>query len=371
MIQHRSLFFHGLGLTFRRFPALLWAFAFNFIYAALNSAHFAANVGRVTDTSLAAQSLHHGFDLGTIAFLNTRLVETGGVRSSFGAPVLLYLTTYFLLVPGTLLCYQTGAPARLSTLLHAGLLHFWRFVRITILTLLVSAIILGPLAILQSRWADHVDEHAVGRPAFFATAAGILVIALIAAVLRLYFDLVEVYTVQLGLQIRPNGKPDRRVRKALVPAFRALRQSFGPAYITFLFLSFLGFASALLAARIAMHSLAKPHVWLIFLLSQIGLFLMLLTRFWQRGAETTLSLNYPIFEAPVSRTTFVPREPPPPSRITLAPIEPITPVEHHVPAPPTDPIPSPEPSTPSLAEPDPGIYHHEVEPHEPPKPDEA
>jgi hypothetical protein len=58
---------------------------------------------------------------------------------------------------------------------------------------------------------------------------------------------------------------------------------------------------------------------------------MLLTRFWQRGAETSLALQNPI---------------------------PPTPEPHAVPPTP-EPISNPEPAPPSLDEPDPGVFHHE------------
>jgi hypothetical protein len=338
-MQQRSLLLHGLGLTLRRFPALLWAFAFNLFFAALTTARIASAIGRVTDTSLASRPLAHGFDLGTfVSLLGIKLAEGPGLNPSIGTSVILYLATYFLLVPGTLLCYQTGAPAKLSTLLHTGITHFWRFVRIALLSGLVFGIVLGPLAALQSKWADHVDDHTVGLHAFVAQMTGVVLIALVAAVLRLYFDLVEVYTVQLGCSLGPSGKPDRRVRKTLLPALRALRANFRRAYLSFLFLTVLGIAAVALAALTTMHSLAQSHIWPMFFHVQLGLFLMLLTRFWQRGAETTLALDNPINPKPTVRTTFVPREPSPPV---------------------SDPIPNPEPATPSLPSPDPGIFPHE------------
>jgi len=360
MSQNRSLLFHGLGLTLRRFPALLWAFVFNLVYAAFATSRIAMDIGHVTDTSLAAAPLSHGFDLSTLAGLLGKLSVGPGLSPSVAPSLPLYLATYFLLVPGTLLCYQTGASARLSTLLQAGLLHFWRFVRITLLAVIVSGLVLGPLVALQMRWADHVDAHVVGLSAFLHDLAGILVIALVAAVLRLYFDLVEVYTVQLGLQTRPNGKPDRRVRKTLLPALRALRKNFWRAYITFVSLAVLGLAAIFFTARVAMHSLGQPRVWPMFLLAQMGLFLMLATRFWQRGAETTLSLDFPIVEAeaPYSGPSFVTRSP------LMVPPEPDA-ILHHARV--TDPIPAPEPASPSLAEPDPGVYHPEVPPQTPPE----
>ena len=223
-----------------------------------------------------------------------------------------------------------------------------------ILTVLVMTLVLGPLIALYSKLASSIDEHIVGRPGFLYEVAAMIVIALVAVVLRLYFDLVEVYTVQLGLQLLPNGRPDRRVRKTLMPAFRTLRRNFGPAYLSFILLAALGWLAIILTARTALHSLAQPRVWPMFLLAQTGLFLMLLTRFWQRGFETTLSLNEPMYEAPVVRTTFAPREP---SRASFVTSDQTTPqstsVLGHIPVP----VPDPEPVTPSLLNPDPGIYH--------------
>jgi hypothetical protein len=307
--DQRSLLGHGLRLTLRHLPALLWAFAFNFFYAAIHTLRIANSIGSVTNTSLAAQPLHNGFDLGTLGFLFIKLSQGPGLNPAFGIPILLYVITYFLLVPGTLLCYQTGAPARLSTLLQAGLLHFWRFVRILILSLIVIGLILGPLGILYSKYSDYIDERVVGRNGFLLDLAGIFILALVAAFLRLYFDLVEVYTVQLGLQVRPNGQPDRRIRKTLLPALRALRSNFGRAYFTFILLAALGIVAITLTTGSAVRSLAQPHAWSIFLFTQTGLFLMLLIRFWQRGAETTLSLTHPIFEEPDVDEEPEPRRP--------------------------------------------------------------
>ena len=107
MTPNRSLLLPGLALVFRRFPALLWASVFGLIYAALNTTYFAAAVGNVTDTSLAAAPLHRGFDLSAMASLAFKLSEGPGLRPTFSTTVLLYVATYFLLVPVTLLCYQT------------------------------------------------------------------------------------------------------------------------------------------------------------------------------------------------------------------------------------------------------------------------
>jgi hypothetical protein len=40
--------------------------------------------------------------------------------------------------------------------------------------------------------------------------------------------------------------------------------------------------------------LAQPRVWPAFLLIQLGVFVSILTRYWQRGAETILVADYPM-----------------------------------------------------------------------------
>jgi hypothetical protein len=366
MSERRNIFLHGLWLTLRRFPAVLWAYVFNLGLALLFSVRLHSQLSSMMDHSLAAQRLISGFDLGPIAESFGRLQQSPGGNAAgnyFSIP--LYLLIYFLLVPGTLFCYQTKSPARLSTLLHQGLLHFWRFVRITLLTIIVSALILGPLFFLQEKWADHVDDHAVGRHAFFATLVGYVIIFLVASVLRLYFDLVEVYTVQLGLHLRRNGKPDRRVRRALSPAWRTLRTHFSQAWPIFLFLILFGGAAVILTARTSIHMLAQPRVWPTFLFAQLGLFLHLFTRFWQRGAEISLALQNPIFTQsslpiPPVADRVNPIDPSHPNH-PIPSVQPVAenPHLHPVEPPTNEPIADPEPAPPSLDEPDPGVFHHD------------
>jgi hypothetical protein len=374
MPERRNIFLHGLSLTLRRLPALLWAYLFNLALALLFSLSLNLQLSKLLNHSLAAQRVSSGFDLGPVGetYLHLHEGPTAAAGTITGhASIPLFLIVYFLLVPGTLFCYQTDAPARLGTLLQQGLLFFWRFVRISILTLLVSGLILGPLFFLQGKWADHVDDHIAGRSAFFLILAGNILLVVVASILRLYFDLVEVYTVQLGQHLRPalfgqQSKPDRRVRRALAPAWRTLRTHFAEAWPIFLFLTLIGFAAVILTARISMHMLAQPRVWPMFLLAQLGLFLMLFTRFWQRGAETSLSLQNPIPLPSLPPTVHVashvhPTDPVNPSRRIHLTVEPHTPPPTLTPTPtPTpEPISDPEPAPPSLDEPDPGVFHHD------------
>jgi hypothetical protein len=293
--ERRSILFGGLRLVWRHPGAVVWTYLFNLVIALVFSLSLHARLASVLDHSMAAQGLNVAFDLGTVGAVAHKLgyrVPSSGASGYAGLPI--YFAWYFVLVPGALFSYRTGAPQRLSVLVSAGLGFFWRFVRITLLTVLVSALVLGPLFALQNAWENHVDEHVVGVSAVYQDLVGWLAIVLVAAVLRLYFDLVEVYTVQLGDHLRPNGKPDRRVRKVMIPAAKTLWANFWRLYAFFWYTTLKGAIALGLVAYVAVEMLAQPRVWPAFLLLQLGFFLTIFTRYWMRAAETVLVAQFPL-----------------------------------------------------------------------------
>ena len=394
MARTRSILFHGLSIALRRLPAFLWTYLFNLGLSLVFCFPLYQQLSTLLDHSLAAQRISSGFDLSIVlsSILQLQHGSAGQAitTTSYGS-LPAYLLIYLLLVPGTLFCYITRAHSTLSNLFRQGLQHFWRFVRILLLTLIAAFFILGPLVLLERHWVRFVNEHFVGRPALLLTLAGAGVVVLVGSLLRLYFDLVEVYTVQLGTHTRSSGRPDRRVRRTLGPAFRLLRTHLVRVWIVFLVLVLLGSAAAFFATRTAMHMLAQPRVWPMFLIAQAGLFMMLFMRFWQRGAEASLVLQHPI--TPEESTSAVPRatfsqvhslapasapedvspehphhiemiyNPDPLTPLYPAPFSPdaprMQPTPPIAPAIPLDPIPNPEPAPPSLDQPDPGIFHRD------------
>ena len=353
MARRRSMLWNGLKLVVRLPGALLWTFALNLGVALVFSLRLNAQLSSILDHSMAAERLNSAFDLGTLLGVAHRLgymAPSTGNTSYIGLP--LYLLGYFILVPGALFCYRSETPPRLSILVGSGLSYFWRFVRITLLTAIVSLLVLVPLMLLQSNWSAQVNESFVDVAALLRNLPGQVIIVLAAALLRLYFDLVEVYTVQLGDQYRDNGKQDRRVRRVLLPALRALWHNLPRAYFSFLFLTLLGFAAVAATGYAAMQMLAQPRVWPTFLLAQAGLLGMMATRFWQRGAETIIANDYPLKS---------------PEEVVEKPVEEPQPAEEFPEHFPGDAQSDPEPAVPSLEAPDPAVFHHEPAP--PPAPE--
>jgi hypothetical protein len=387
MARTRSILIYGLGTTLRRLSAFVWTYLFSLALAYLFCYPFRMELANMLDGSLAAQRLSSGFDIGTAVDAGFRLHEGAGGQAttliSHGA-IPVYLLIYFLLVPGTLYCYVTRSRAHLSTLLRQGVIYFWRFVRITLLAALGFVLIVGPFAVLQSHWSAFVDERFVGRSALVLRLCGVLVVLLVASLVRLYFDLVEVYTVQLGAERQADGKHDSRVRRTLRPAFRLLQKHLWRAWLVFLLLAIAGGLGSFVLSRIAVHMLAQQRVWPMFLVAQAGVLLMMFTRFWQRGAEVSLAHQHPLpflrgsSKIPFARTPTRPTTDDQPHHVSMIYNDPLTPV---YPAPLSaddllarsslveaagaepDPIPDPEPAVPSLDEPDPGVFHHD--PHKP------
>ena len=347
----RSMLLHGLLLALSRPGAILWTYAANLLLALVFALRLHFQLASLLNHSLAAQRLTAQFDIATAAAAierTTRDVPPSGPSSYLGIP--LYLAVYFLLVPGTLFIYRVPAPARLSILLSAGVRLFWRFVRITLLTLVVSLAVLVPLGAAAGALSSAIDERMVGAQSVALRALIWFALVPVAALLRLYFDLVEVYTVQLDDHLRPSGYPDRRVRRTLLPALRTLGRNFVRAYATFFGLLLLGVLAFAFFSRVAAHTLARPSSLPLFLFAQAGLLLMLFTRFWQRAAETVLVADNPLPEPMLPPIPFpYPAATPPGADAGLV----------AMPHGGGDPVPKPEPASPSLHEPDPGVFRHD------------
>ncbi len=298
-MQKPGILAPGLKVAIRHWRALVWTYALQFAIAAVFSLRLHMQLRDLLDHSLAAQRLASGFDLGVLAEPLMRISKGpsgGSVAPYAGIPIFALL--YLLLTAGTLFVYQSNEKARLSTLLSTGLRYFWRFIRLLLIAAPVSLLILGALSALRTHWLTSADKHGVIEEALFIRSAHSgLVLLLVVCALRLYFDLTEVYTVQLGL------RDDRRIRKSLAPAWRVFRHNFARAYGSFLLIAALAAAAFAACSRLALPLLPTRHVGSMFLLGQIGIFLLLASRFWQRGMETALAEANPI---PIPAPVFTP-----------------------------------------------------------------
>lgn len=172
----------------------------------------------------------------------------------------------------------------LSVLLRGGVAYFWRFVRAALLAGGSAAIIVSVLLAIRAGLLARADAVYVGRRMFLFSSISLFVILLVALLLRLWWDLVEVYVVRNAMD------GERRVHLALLPALRLLFRHFFRAFGSFLLTGLAG-VTALALCLALWKALPAHQVWMAALLVQLGLFLLLASRFWQRGLAAAFVMS--------------------------------------------------------------------------------
>jgi hypothetical protein len=157
-------------------------------------------------------------------------------------------------------------------------------VRATCVAVCIAGLILGGLSAVRAALLTRVSAVYVERKMFLYSVISGAVVLLVGLLVRLWLDLVEVYIVRNAVD------GERRVRNALLPALRLLRRYFFRTVGSFSLTGMLG-VCALAACLYLWKEFVPAHqVWIGFLLAQVGLFLLLASRFWQRGIEVSLAM---------------------------------------------------------------------------------
>ncbi len=280
-----NLFVQGFRLALRNWPFVVWAYAINLGFGLLAGIPFAAGLAPYLDHSLAAQRIAGTIDVTYLGELLMHLRETSFRLIAIHTAVwlnLLQVLVLFVLFAGTTFVYVSAEPPRLSVLLRGGVAYFWRFVRAAIVAGCVAAVVLGILLLARVLLLDRVSALYVERTMFLYSAISGAVVLLVALIARLWWDLVEVYIVRNAMD------GERRVRHALLPALRLLGKYFFRTVGSFFLSGMLGVGALALCLFLWKQFVPAHQVWLAWLLAQLGLFLLLASRFWQRGIEATL-----------------------------------------------------------------------------------
>jgi hypothetical protein len=278
----------GFQLALRNWPFVIWVYAVNLGFGLLAGIPFATGLTSYLDHSLAAQRISGTVDVTYLGELLIQLQRTSFTSTAVHTAVwlnLLQLLVLFFLFAGATFVYVSAEPARLSVLLRGGVAYFWRFLRAAILAGCVAAVILGILLVARVLVLDRLSAVYVERKMFLYSSISGAVVLLVALVVRLWWDLVEVYVVRNAMD------GERRVRQALQPALRLLGRYFFRIVGSFFLSGLAGVGSLALCLLLWKQFVPAHQVWLACLLAQLGLFLLLASRFWQRGIEATLVLT--------------------------------------------------------------------------------
>jgi hypothetical protein len=279
-----NLLLHGLQLGLRNWPCVVWTYAVNLLFAVVAGVPLAAGLAPYLDHSLAAKRIAGTVDTSYLRELSIQVRNSGFFPMLIHTAVwlnVLQVLVLFVLFSGSVFIYVSSEPPRFSVMLRGGIAYFWRFVRAAIVAGFAATLIVGLLLGIRSLLLDRAGNIYVGRQIFIYSAASAGLILLVALLVRLWWDLVEVYIVRNAMD------GERRILPALLPALRLLFRHFFRTFGSFLLAGLAGvvaFALCLFLWRL----LPAPQVWSACLLAQLGLFLLLAGRFWQRGVEATL-----------------------------------------------------------------------------------
>jgi hypothetical protein len=327
-----SIFLGGLRLLLAKKRTLLWSYLALLLVGLIGGASTHARIGPFLDHSFAAQKLAAGIDIAYYAELFEHVNEhdpgTGPVTAAL---TLLSILLAFFFAAGTIYVFLTGEKPRLATILRAGVEYFWRFFRLMLFAAIIAGLILGPLGWLRSVYLKHADEKFVEAAYNLRAAVTLVVLLLIAVALRLWFDLAEVYVVQLGRE------GDRRVRRSLGPALRIFRQHFVHVYLSYFLAGAIGVAGFLLFVSLWTLGQTSHLILPIFLWSQLGIIFLIASRLWQRGIVTAL-----VQAAAEETQTVILVQPGPPEPEPFSPFSaPSTEPDEGVPLPPATPLEEP------------------------------
>lgn len=294
MSDKKGLVSTGAGIARRNLRYIVWFFLLNLLFARLGAFGLGTHAHDIMDHSLYSDKLLHGFHLAVLIELMSR-PEFGPMASStlpaaFFAFLFLWASLTFM--PGVLLGYASDHRISRDEFFRACGHNLWRFVRLFVMAAVVIGIVYGALAAGAGALAKLADKTNYERLPFFTHVVGIAVILIILNLIRIWFDVAQTDVVL---------SDQSAVRKSLAAGFRATRKNFMRLLGAYVAIALVGLA--VLVVGIVLWNVIVPPSSVLgaFLISQLMLFLLLATRFWQRASAVAFYVKQmaePVAEMP-------------------------------------------------------------------------
>jgi len=276
MSNHRGLLGSGLGMVMRNKRYVAWFYLLNIFLAFLGTLAFVNQAGSILDHRLLSDRLLHGFSAGVLTEMFAR--PEFGPTSVSGTAAMgfawLFMIATALFLPGVFQGYASTYRLPREDFFRACGRNLWRYIRLMIVAgivmLMATIAIFTVQGVLERKAAESTNELLLP----WVRYGGLLVIFLIMAVPRIWFDLAEADVVL---------NDQRAVRKSIAAAFRHTFGSLGRLLASYVAAT--AVAAIILAAGIWvwMKLVAPENIFGAFLISQLTLIFLLIPRFWQRG----------------------------------------------------------------------------------------
>lgn len=297
MTENQGLLSGGWSIVLRNKRYIVWFYLLNALLGVFGTVAFVNQAGAILDHSLQADRLVHGFDLGVLTemFVRPEFGPTNATRMPAMLFALLFLVLTALFLPGVLQGYASTYRLPREDFFRACGRNLWRFIRL----LLVAAIVMIPLTfalfglhgVLEKKAAESTNELLLPE----VRLLGLLVIFLVMATVRIWFDLAQADVVL---------SDQRAVRRSIGAGFRHMWRNLGRLLASYVVTTIV--AVLVLAAGLWVWMMFVPpaSVGGAFLVSQLTLLLLLIPRFWQRGVVVTYYLRNMV--EPIALQSFTP-----------------------------------------------------------------
>ncbi len=284
MSENKGLLSSGWGMVSRNKRYIFWFYVLNLKLAWFGASAFRTQAHAVLDHSLLSERLVHGFDAGVLIEMLAR-PEFGPIPAS-GAPAMFFAFLFFFLMalflPGVLQGYASTYRLPREDFFRACGRNLWRFIRLMIVAGIVMGVVAGALfglhGMLEKKAAESTNELLLPE----VQLAGLIVIFLVMAAFRIWFDLAQTDVVL---------SDQRAVRKSIRAAFRHTWRNLGRLLASYVVTTIVAAIVLVAGIWVWMKFVPPDHVLRAFVVSQLTLLLLLIPRFWQRGVVVTYYLQ--------------------------------------------------------------------------------
>jgi hypothetical protein len=300
MSENKGLLSSGWGMAMRNKRYIVWFWLLNLTLAVASAAVFYRQAAPVLGHSLYSEGLLRGFDLGVFSEMLMG-PEFGPTAASHDAAVgfaVVFFAFNALLLPGVFQGYASTYRLPREDFFRACGRNLWRFIRL----LVVAGIVMGAVArllfslhgLLEKKAGESTNEMLLP----YVQLIGLLVIFLVMATLRIWFDLAEADVVL---------SDQRAVRRSIGAAFRHTWRSLGRLLTSYVVTTIVAAVILMAGIWVWRYFVPPQGIVMAFVVSQLTLLLLLIPRFWQRGVIVSYWQQNML--APVVRS--VPAAPPP------------------------------------------------------------
>jgi hypothetical protein len=269
----------GFSLVRRHQRILWWVFAVNFILAALGGTAARLTFSKVLDHSLASADITGHLNLTRyFELISQPEVQFAPIAAASYATQLIFFVFMLFVTGGILVVYREDRKLSVAEFFENCGLYFWRFVRLTLLSLIPFGLCFAFYQGVVSKLADHISEiSAYESYPFWTHAIGGFIFILLFLWVRLWFDVA---------QVRAVAQNERRMVRNTLRAFKITWNALGSLLWMYFRISLLAWATLAVGIWLWLRIPGRAF-FLSFLLMEIVVLVQFAARLWQRASAIT------------------------------------------------------------------------------------